>query len=633
MAVVGFLVLYSGVISSVIAAGSRAALLTFILPVMLPGDLSDLPMRLAGWGTAVAISVPVAVFVWPPHDQNVLRARAADMCRALGRMLTIEPRAPGEGDPLVAMSRANTALRAAFHASAYRPVALTTGSRLLMRLVDELEWLTTTVANACADAPETWPEKGRQLRAASASVVDACAVVLDDGDGGGPTIANCGRLNTALARLEQTRTAIADEAVVALRAASQVGAVADAHVTLSAAGDQVPGEFERPLYAAHELGYTVAMTGRTVTVIGAADSRTWLQRLLGRPPMLAAPIENVTEIGEAVAAERIAAGHLDRHSVWLQNSIRGAAGLAFAVLLARISGQREGFWIVLGALSVLRSNALTIGATVARVLLGTLIGFAIGALLVGAIGTNAAVLWPLLPIAVFVAGFAPDAISFAAGQAAFTVVVIILFNIIVPTGWRLGVLRIEDVALGCAASLVAGALFWPRGAGAALGIAIGESYRESARYLRESVDYVAGHRGMQPDKHGAVLDAGYRLDDAFRQYLAERGAKRVDLEDVAALTNGASRLRLAGEAVASLRRAFPDTAPEVPDADLEGPIQALKMRTTQVASWYSALGNVISGESTQLPSLEPDVREPSFLDVVLPAVDRCGDPDRAARAE
>ena len=47
-------------------------------------------------------------------------------------------------------------------------------------------------------------------------------------------------------------------------------------------------------------------------------------------------------------------------------------------------------------------------------------------------------------------------ISFAAGQAAFTVVVIVLFNIIAPAGWRIGVLRVEDVALGCAASLVAG---------------------------------------------------------------------------------------------------------------------------------------------------------------------------------
>ena len=89
--------------------------------------------------------------------------------------------------------------------------------------------------------------------------------------------------------------------------------------------------------------------------------------------------------------------------------------------------------------------------TVTRALIGTLIGFAIGGLLVAAIGTSTSVLWTLLPIAVFIAAFAPEAISFAAGQAAFTVVVIILFNIIAPAGWRIGVLRIEDVALGCGA--------------------------------------------------------------------------------------------------------------------------------------------------------------------------------------
>src|SRR6187551_2427171 len=49
MAVVSFLVLYAGVVSSVIAAGGRAALLTFILPVMLPGTWADLPDRLFGW--------------------------------------------------------------------------------------------------------------------------------------------------------------------------------------------------------------------------------------------------------------------------------------------------------------------------------------------------------------------------------------------------------------------------------------------------------------------------------------------------------------------------------------------------------------------------------------------------------
>ena len=106
----------------------------------------------------------MAVFVWPPDDQNVLRKRTAELCDALGTMLDLRRPAPGEPDPLVAMTQANTALRTAFRATASRPVALSTGSRLLVRLVDELEWLTTTVVNACAEAPEHWPEQGRQLR-------------------------------------------------------------------------------------------------------------------------------------------------------------------------------------------------------------------------------------------------------------------------------------------------------------------------------------------------------------------------------------------------------------------------------------------------------------------------------------
>jgi uncharacterized membrane protein YccC len=625
MAVVSFLVLYAGVVSSVIAAGGRAALLTFILPVMLPGTAADLPNRLLGWGIALAISVPVAVFVWPPDDQNLLRKRAAELCDALGRMLDLRRPAPGEPDPLVAMTRANTALRTAFRATASRPVALSTGSRLLVRLVDELEWLTTTVASACADAPEQWPEQGRQLRTAAASVMHACAQVLDH-RGGGPTPAGCAQLSDCIARLEETRVAVADQALVALREASQVGAVADAAVTLAAPSDRTAGEFERPLYAAHELGYTVGLTGRTVQGIAAADSRSWFARLMGRRP-------TVDAIGEVQAAEQIAVSHFDRHSVWLQSSIRGAAGLAVAVLIARLSGQQQGFWIVLGALSVLRSNALTIGATVMRALIGTLIGFAIGGLLVAAIGTSSSVLWTLLPIAVFVAALAPDAISFAAGQAAFTVVVIILFNIIAPQGWRIGVLRIEDVALGCGAALLAGALFWPRGAAAALGTALAESYRRSGQYLRDSVDFVAGRRRSAPEMHGAAQAASLRLDDALRQYLAERGAKHVQLGGITALANGATRLRLAGYAVTGLAIAYPDSESEVADSALDGPIAALRDRTNAITSWYVQLADVLDGVRESAPIVTDDAPDESFLDIVLPAVDRCGDPDRAARAE
>ena len=79
------------------------------------------------------------------------------------------------------------------------------------------------------------------------------------------------------------------------------------------------------------------------------------------------------------------------------------------------------------------------------------------------------------------AGLAPAVISFATGQAAFTITLLILYNIIAPAGWKVGLVRIEDVAIGCAVSLVVGALFWPRGAGAAFGQAASEAYAGTAR--------------------------------------------------------------------------------------------------------------------------------------------------------
>ena len=47
----------------------------------------------------------------------------------------------------------------------------------------------------------------------------------------------------------------------------------------------------------------------------------------------------------------------------------------------------------------------------------------------------------------------PGSATFAVGQAAFTVTVAVLFNLLAPVGWKVGVLRIEDVALGCGVSV------------------------------------------------------------------------------------------------------------------------------------------------------------------------------------
>ena len=45
----------------------------------------------------------------------------------------------------------------------------------------------------------------------------------------------------------------------------------------------------------------------------------------------------------------------------------------------------------------------------------------------------------------------------------------VLFNLLAPVGWRVGVVRIEDVAIGCAVSFAVGILFWPRGVASVVG--------------------------------------------------------------------------------------------------------------------------------------------------------------------
>jgi hypothetical protein len=299
------------------------------------------------------------------------------------------------------------------------------------------------------------------------------------------------------------------------------------------------------------------------------------------------------------ALRELVAEDLSGRSVWLRNSIRGAAGLAVAVFIAQRAGLQHSFWVVLGTLSVLRSNALNTGQNVLRGLLGTVAGFVVGAGILAVIGTNATLLWLLLPIAIFLAGSAPAVISFAAGQAGFTLVLVILFNIVQPAGWRVGLLRVEDIALGCAVSLLVGALFWPRGAAGALGVALTEAYGDSAGYLASAVAYGLGGpdgaiAARQPPTTEAARSAAAarRLDDAFRSYLAERGAKPVPLAEITALVTGVVGLRLAGDAVLDLWREEDGGGGEGPQAGRE-----LLVTTTTVVGWYRDLAASLTGRA------------------------------------
>ena len=325
-----------------------------------------------------------------------------------------------------------------------------------------------------------------------------------------------------------------------------------------------------------------------------------------------------------VAAQRIAAGHLTLRSVWFRNSVRGGLALGLAVFVADLTEVQHAFWVALGALSVLRTSALNTGTSALRALLGTLIGFLVGAALMWITGVNVPALWVLWPISVFLAGFAPSAIGFAAGQAAFTVAVVVLFNIIAPTGWTVGLVRIEDVAIGCAVGLVVGLLFWPHGATAQITSALGVAYRRAGEACRAAVAHLAGRADDEAleDALGAARAAAARLDDADRQYLSERGSRPVPMHELTAATNGASRLRLTAEAIATLARQYPRAA------DGSGvaaePVRRLATVVDDHAARERAWFDAAAGLLERAPVADPRLPEPTATDAGEQVIESLG---------
>ena len=641
--VVGFGVLFAGVVSSVLAGASTSLLLAFILPVTIAGPPSSVGDRVAGWGMAAAAALLTVSLLWPLPAREPLRSAATIACRALAARLRAEvayilsdrdSSFATDREHAVAQARnAVAALHRVFLATPYRPASLSTSARAVVRLVDELNWVNAIVVGSVQPSVGTPVNRGAcAVKVAAAAVLERGAELLEVTGG------DCAALHGALVELTAARHGMEESATADLPVRRAVPAGAErTGMTKGAetAGSERPvmeatevegvetaetepervGEFITsldPSFRAQELGFAVSSIGDNIDLAAAAERRTWLERLLGRQPKGLA--------GALSAAQQRASAHVDRNSVWLHNSVRGAVGLGLAVLIANRTGVQHSFWVVLGTLSVLRSNALSTGQNAVRGLLGTVAGFVIGAAMLEAIGTNTTLLWFLLPIAVLLAGIAPAAISFAAGQAAFTLTLVFLFNIIQPAGWQVGLLRVEDIAIGCAVSVAVGLLFWPRGARAALRRALADAYVDSADYLASAVDF--GMLRCDPGASSAAVpmqDAARaaatarRLDDTFRGYLAERGAKPVPLAEVTSLVTGVGGLRLAADAVLDLwqREDGANTG------DRAQARRELLRASELVKAWYDDLAkSLVDGGELREPLAHDRVADGRLVDAV-----------------
>src|ERR1700757_2295259 len=549
----GVAVTVASLLSATMSAGQRATLLFYVWPVCTPvGPIGE---RLLGWLIAVVICVPAALFFLPPRHYGALRRHVSQVCAALADRIE----GIGSDEDVTA---AMDALRDNFLAASFRPVGLSAGSRALVRVVDLLE----LVADLVDD--QTGATLGA-VRPPGIDVLRCCARLLDA---------------SQLAHRAANRASL-DEALPRLRSLARGSYREDVELILSAPDDASAIATGRQLLACRVISTTIGLTGRVIAAAAAADARpVW-----GRPLGLQLPPTGFADrlSSETAAGTTIVTSFLAARSVAAHNGLRMGVGLALAVAITHLHLVEHGFWVVVGTMLVLSSSALSTRTKVFQAVLGTAVGIVLGALLVAAVGVQPVVLWLLVPITVFLSTYLPRFVTFTAAQAMAALSLLVILNLVAPAGWRVGLLRIQDIAMGAAVGLGVSLLLWPRGATAAVSALIEAALDVHVRYLQAAVRRVTRGRSEESDANLAALShdavVGWRrIDDAVRHYLSETGTGADLRTPVVRAANRATWVRLAADMIADIRTLPPTgsypSARAVLEAHLEFVTQQLSGR-------------------------------------------------------
>jgi hypothetical protein len=536
--VVGFSISLAGVLGPVITKLRTPLLLAFVLPASVAAPFGDVGPRLVGWGLSGVVSLAAAFLLFPRRDEAVVAEVAADACDGLANAL-----AAGHGAPLPALDRLEPA-KALATASAFAPTAR---RRSFVVILQELQSFGRFLPDLPAEVPGD-PVAHDRLVAVVTATLHECAAALRGR--GAPSEVE--PLDGARA---VHRDALQQWAEGELRAGRPATEVLDELDT------------ERTLRLLSNI--TLGIAAATRVVRGAALPDDWAD-VAPRP---------VVAIGQESGVRRSAEvlrSHLSLTSVRFRDALRAGVAFGIAVFVAGIGNVEHGFWVVLGALTVLRTSVLAGGRSAAEAVGGTVVGFVAVIPIVWLAGSATVTQWILLPPCTLLAAFAAGVLPYAVGQAAFTVFVVMAVNIIEPDGWHTGAVRVRDVIIGAGVALVAGLLFWPRGARLQARAAIGDLYRVTAAMLAGAFHHVLA---AQPAAGAAVDHDDWQALDRARAAVsdlsAERGHTGPGVAASARLVVTAAVVRAAAERIALLRP-IRAAAPAAVLTDVDGVIAAFR---------------------------------------------------------
>jgi uncharacterized membrane protein YccC len=482
-------------------------ILAYVLAASVPAPGDTVPDRVLGWIVAGLASAVAALVLWPRRERLMVRAATRDAAAALAVHVEQLGTSAGPTDETRAATDRAMAALVASSCVPQRPAGPSAHDAALSFLVDQLERIEVLVRthrrdHAPDDAEPLARLAGQTLRTIAQTL--ASATPPDD-------------LDALVTACLDAKLAVVDRAVGA------IGRGEDPSAVLDGIDDLVPERVVLLLAGSALANAAIVVSGRGPAVHNVSVPL--------EVPLTANVRGTVGRFRQLVAADAMPT------SAYAQDAVRAGVAIGAALLLAGELRLDHGFWVVLGTLSVLRSNAFETGRSAVFASLGTAIGFAVSAALLALVGFDDVGLWIIVVAGFFLSAYTPQVVGFVAGQASFTIAVVAMFNLLVPEGWHTGLVRLENILIGASVSAVVALVFWPRRASVGLRANIAELYDDLATELPERIGRV--------DTPDEVSRAELRAHAGYVQYLSETGRKPAGRESWATLLADAAQVRFA----------------------------------------------------------------------------------------
>jgi len=582
MFVVGFVVAYAGVGGPRVVGAATGLQLLYILPSFPPYAPETLGSRLIGLVLALALLATADRLLWPPPVPMPFSRRLAEAIHGV-RDRTVRLLEPdGQRQP-PAESDSSISLRLSSVPALQRPTGPGRRDRAAMQAATLVRGLEARVAALSELTNRAHPAKIHLLSAklldVTARSLGQSANALDhaniNSDSPEPDPAS---VETALSGYVEQREALAGSS-------------------------QIDHDLPRRLRIA------VAVEELAIWTRDVAVATHILRGDRVREPQarsMAEPFWYANRSTPSLWYFRIR-GHLTPRSVFFQNAIRLALGLAAARLVAGLLDLSHGFWVLLATLTLMRTSVAATRAAVIPAFVGTVVGGLVMAVILGLAGADSKIYEIAFPV-VLVLGLAAGPVAGPlVGQASFTLVVALLFAQIAPVSWRLAEVRVTDVVLGGLLGAVIGLLVWPRGATGEMRRTARASLNAAANDLESTVRWLT-HREA-PDRQDSASVAMHLMmlaDSTLAQYRSEFRSKpdNVDWLVVIALVNEVVR---GGQA---LRRTHGEAGP-LPWPAVANELKGLGQDT---ADQLRVIADLVSTKTPRPPGDKPaDISVDSWL--------------------